>query len=260
MPDENDEARKVILNINGELIIAGNRGIYPLLLKTNLFGDTVWTKQIVDIDTMYGQIRAMQPISDSGYVLAGVYGDSQHLSDNKIWVIRTDNEGNTVWSKLFTYGYASALSIDDDNNILVVGGAQLLKLNSSGDMIWNKTITGNYYYDFFSVKGTGANGFIIVGSSSSTDYKDLCLVKINYDGVKIWEKMYGGNYDEVGKDVITMIDKGYLVLGRASGRVWLMKTDSFGDTLWTQKFSISNDPFSAAYPQSFTISESNKIT
>ncbi len=38
-----------------------------------------------------------------------------------------------------------------------------------------------------------------------------------------------------------------------------MKTDSFGDTLWTQKFAISNDPFSAAYPQSFTISESNKI-
>ncbi len=205
-PNENDEARKVIVNNNGELMIAGNRGEYPLLLKTNSFGDTVWTRHIIENDTMIGQIRAMQPISDSGYVLAGVFGDSFHLDENRIWVIRTDNEGNTVWSKLFTYGFASTLTIDVYNNILVAGGAQLLKLNSNGDIIWNKTITGDYYYDFFSVKEIGTNGFILVGSSSASDYKDLCLVKINYDGVKIWEKMYGGNYEEVGKDVIATVD------------------------------------------------------
>lgn len=261
-----DEARKVIVNSNGELIIAGNRNYYPLLLKTNSLGDTLWTRQIVVNDTMIGQIRDMQPISDSGYVLAGIYGDSFNLDENKVWLIRTNNEGNLIWSKLFTNGYANAITIINQNDIVIVGGNQLLKINSAGDVLWDTTITGNYYYEFYSVKETNDKGFILVGSSSSSGYKDLCIVKTDKDGNKIWEKIYGTDWEEVGKDVIQTADGSYLILGRAQNsnaggpmRLWLMKANADGDTIWTRKFSVSNDYFSYVYPEAFIQNDDNKI-
>ncbi|MBZ0181574.1 MAG: T9SS type A sorting domain-containing protein [Melioribacteraceae bacterium] len=261
----NDEARTVITN-NDELIIAGNRGNYPLILKTNISGDTIWTRHINDDPAMFGQMRAMGQISDSNYIMVGVNGDSQNINENKIWVIRVDNDGNVKWSKTYTKGFASALTITGQNEILVIGGNQLLKLNENGDIIWNKNITGNYSYEINSVEETIDRGFILVGASSSCCYKDLCLIKTDSVGNKLWEKTYGGEWEEVGKDVRQTSDGNYLVLGKApisnSGgayKLWLIKMDVNGDTLWTQKFNILTDPFSYAYPESFYLTEENYI-
>lgn len=261
-----DDARKVIAKENGDLVIAGNRGNYPLLFKTDSFGDTIWVRQIVVNDTMIGQIRDMQSINDSGYFLAGVYGDSFNLDENRVWLIRTNSDGNIIWSKLFTNGYANTLTIIEQNNIVVTGGNQILKINGDGNVLWNTTITGNYFYEFYSIKETKDKGFILLGSSSSSGYKDLCLVKTDKDGIKIWEKIYGTDWEEVGKDVIQIADGSYLILGRAQNsnvggpmRLWLMKTDADGDTIWTRKYSVSNDYFSYVYPEEFIQTDDNKI-
>jgi hypothetical protein len=260
-----DEGRTVVVNSAGELVIAGNRGGYPLILKTNSSGDTIWTRQINDNPAIMGQIVAMRQMNDSSYVLAGVNGDMVNLSENKIWVIKINNNGYTQWSKIYSKGFASSLTITKQNDIIIIGGDQLIKLNSKGDVLWNNKISGNYSYEMYSVKETADNGFILVGSSSS-NYNNLCLIKTDSVGNKIWEKMYGGDFEEVGKDVIPLKDGGYFVLGYApydntggAYKVWLMKTDATGDTLWTKKYSVSDDIFSYAYPESFIITSDNKI-
>ena len=260
----NDEAKTVVVNSNNEIIIAGNRGDYPLLLKTNVNGDTIWTKQLIDNDSTSGKMQTMKSIDDSIYILAGVSGD--YFSENKTWVIRADNEGHLLWSKLYSDGFATAMEIVEHNNILVIGGDKLTKLNINGDVLWEKKIIGNYSYQLYSVKETKDKGFILVGSSSSCCYKDLCLIKIDSSGNKLWEKMYGSDWEEVGKDVIQTSDNGFLVVGRApnpfSGgeyKLWLLKMDENGDTLWTQKHTVSSEPFSYAYPESFIIDQNNNL-
>jgi hypothetical protein len=62
-------------------------------------------------------------------------------------------------------------------------------------------------------------------------------------GNVIWTAIYGGPHDdEVGNSVVQTPDGGYLVAGyrridpSSLTRVWLLRTDAQGDTLWTQYF------------------------
>jgi hypothetical protein len=70
------------------------------------------------------------------------------------------------------------------------------------------------------------------------------LVKTDAVGSQTWAKYYGGPYVDVAKDVQQTIDGGYIVIGYTSVQVndydiWLLKTDSNGDTMWTRTYGGS---------------------
>ena len=63
----------------------------------------------------------------------------------------------------------------------------------------------------------------------------------------IWTKTFGGSDDDGCYSGQSTKDEGYIITGytRSFGSserdVWLIKTNSFGDTLWTKTFGGSND-------------------
>jgi hypothetical protein len=67
------------------------------LIKTDAEGDTIWTRTYGGDNWEMG--KAVRPTYDGGYILAGV---SQDLAsgDNDIYLIKTDGEGDTVWTRI----------------------------------------------------------------------------------------------------------------------------------------------------------------
>ena len=70
-----------------------------------------------------------------------------------------------------------------------------------------------------------------------------------------WEKTYGGNQSDVGKSVQQTTDGGYITCGwgnntwNVNSDIYLMKTDSQGNTLWTKNYATG------AYELGFSVQQ-----
>jgi hypothetical protein len=71
---------------------------------------------------------------------------------------------------------------------------------------------------------------------------DAYLVKVDDDGNKVWERTYGGISSDVAHAIQQTTDNGLIFVGSTSsfpvgpGKVFLVKTDSNGDSLWMRAY------------------------
>jgi hypothetical protein len=164
--------------------------------------DTLWTRIFGGIYSDAG--RSLQQTGDGGYIIAGV-SDSYSSGGDDVYLIKTDSLGDTIWTK--TYGYS-----------------------------WND--------EAWSVDQTTDGGYIIGGVTGwfSPTCGDVYLVKIDEHGDTMWTRVYGGNQSDVAREVRQTFDGGYIVIGytlsfgAGNSDVWMLKTDSLGDTLWTKTY------------------------
>ena len=176
---------------------------------------------------------------------------------------------DTLWTK--TYGgtandYGYCVQQISDGRYIITGrtysfGAgnydvYLVKTDSTGDTLWTRTYGGLYNDYGQSVQQTTDGGYIIAGRtrSYSSSY-DVFLVKTDSMGNTTWTKTYGDSADNYGYSVEQTADNGYIITGWAQvygtgyTDVYLVKTDSIGDTLWTRRYGASNYDYGYAVSQ-----------
>jgi len=120
----------------------------------------------------------------------------------------------------------------------------LVQTDSMGDTVWMRTHGGSQYDLSYSVQQTQDAGYIIAGWTSSfgAGGDDVYLIKTNSLGDRVWTKTYGGSGHDRGECVQQSQDGGYIIAGRTysfgagGGDVYLIKTDSLGDTVWTKTY------------------------
>ena len=135
----------------------------------------------------------------------------------------------------------------------------LLRIDSSGDTLWTKTYGGINDDIGYSICKTSDEGYIITGYTSSfgAGWEDVYLVKIDSVGDTVWTRTYGGTDYDRGYSVCETSDSGYIIggwtrsFGEGSGDMYLIKTDAFGDTLWTRTFGSVN------YDQGLSVQETS---
>jgi len=111
----------------------------------------------------------------------------------------------------------------------------LVKTNSLGDTLWTKSYNIAFPYCF---QKTTDGGYIILGGDGK-----IILFKTDSIGNILWSKNYGnstGHLDN-GYSVQQTNDGGYIIganiLQPAIGyRIYIVKTDSFGNIQWTKRF------------------------
>jgi hypothetical protein len=133
-------------------------------------------------------------------------------------------------------GFAATASVDSD--------VLLVKTDSNGETLWNKTYGGSGYDRGYSVVQTFDGGYIVAGQTNSFGYgkSDFYLLKVGSDGALQWNKTYGGTDDDYALSVFQTSDTGLAIVGTTrsfgagSSDIFLVKTDSYGNALWTKTF------------------------
>jgi uncharacterized delta-60 repeat protein len=267
----------------------GNNGNSDFwILKLNSDGTKVW-------DKTYGgsandRAISIQQTSDGGYLVAGYTNSSDgditdgNNGSDDFWILKLNSDGTKVWDK--TYGgsandQAYSIQLTSDGGFIVAGYTNssddditdgnngysdfwILKLNSDGTKVWDKTYGGSGSDRALSIQLTSDGGFIIAGSTGAPGGDvteafgggDFWILKLNSAGIKEWDKTYGGSLIDIANSIQLTSDGGYLVAGytyssdgnstdgnNGKNDIWILKLNSDGTKVWDKTYGGSDDDF-----------------
>lgn len=114
------------------------------------------------------------------------------------------------------------------------------------DTSWTRHFGTDSSESGISVEQANAGGFIITGFTEyENGSKDVYLLKTDSLGDSLWTKTFGNSGDEYGNSIQQTSDDGYIITGMTASYgagdydVYLIKTNSGGDSLWTKTFGDS---------------------
>ena len=215
-------------------------------IKITQTGDVVWSR-------FYGGSFTDSPTGISETLIGGfisVGGSDSNdvdISNNKgsydFWVVKSDRNGDIVWEKSFggsEIDEARGIVSSGDGNHVIVGDTRsieqdvslnngaadlwLIKISGDGDILWNSSIGGSNFDVGRSIDLTFDGGFIIAGSSRSSNgdvlqnqgQNDAWIVKINTFGELLWETTVGGSEIDFAYDSVQLNNGTIIAVGETN--------------------------------------------
>lgn len=245
---------------------AGGTDIYAVRIDVN--GDTIWTATYGGSGSEEG--RCVTLMSDSGFAFAG-YTNSYGAGGNDFYLVRTDKNGDTLWTK--TYGTSAneectGLDTTFDGGFLLAGhtlpsgsnyDAYVVRTDSDGDTIWTATYSGSgvsYERIRHAIALTSDSQFVCCGDTGITQTAPSnrmlkgWIFKIDTSGTLIWSNSMGsgaGEPYEVFQYIDQCFDGGFILggntdtYGSGAEDFLLTKTSSSGDSIWAYTYGGIND-------------------
>ena len=184
---------------------------------------------------------------DTGFIASGC--------KNRLYpvIIKIDKNDNLIWSKYYSSingeirdiiqtndsGFAIAMNL---KNL----GASLVKTDKVGTVLWAKSYFRPHGYIHNVIENTDGTMIIIGNIDSSLTSSPLFFVKLNQTGNVIWAKTFGNSINNIvnlPSYTKQTRDGGYITLATVTKNLddlLLIKTDSFGDTLWVREHGSPN--------------------
>ncbi len=155
--------------------------------------------------------------------IGGTHGDEAHS------VLQTSDGGYIVagesasWNGSVTGHYIKVITTPMGTDTVVFTEYWIVKLTAAGNIQWQECLGGQGSGNDIanSIQQTSDGGYIVAGSSSSTDgdvtgnkgESDYWIVKLSPAGGIQWEKSYGGSHDDEAQSIQQTADGGYIVAG-----------------------------------------------
>jgi|GEM_PF-1539839 len=141
-----------------------------VLLKTDASGNAQWLKYYgtTGVDSIERCFDGCVT-NDQGYIMIGRKG--RYTPDVFGYVIKTNSNGDTLWSRLYKIGVPdwqasyTSMSIRQTNDLgyILTSSALLMRIGANGDSIWSQSFS-NYYARLYSVEPTSDGGYVIAGT------------------------------------------------------------------------------------------------
>ncbi|WP_366140197.1 hypothetical protein [uncultured Polaribacter sp.] len=173
--------------------IKNNKGAYDFwIIKISNTGALIWEKNFggSEID----EARAITTTNDGNFIVVGdTRSTDKDVQNNNgaadIWVVKFATNGTIIWQKTLggtNFDVARAIFKTQDNGFLIAGSSRsldnnftnngqndalLLKINNSGELLWQKTVGGSQIDFLYGITELNNNTIIAVGESSSSDFE-----------------------------------------------------------------------------------------
>ena len=203
------------------------------VVKFNSWGEKIWDRRYGGFSEDGPSLYSLHEIKSGGYIMGGF--STSGVSGDKT---EPDRGGQDYW---------------------------IIKIDSVGNKIWDKTFGGSQDEIFGSIQITADGGYILGGTSysdssgdktqNSRGGTDYWVVKTDSLGNKQWDKRFGGfDYDFMLR-VIQTKGGGYVLGGVSASSLggdktaanfggydyWVIKIDSAGNKVWDASFGGSYD-------------------
>ncbi|MBK7569108.1 MAG: putative metal-binding motif-containing protein [Bacteroidetes bacterium] len=269
------------------------------VVKLDSNHNIIWQNTIGGIEDDY--LSVVQFTADGGYILGG-QSDSDSTGDktenrlgacchSDMWIVKLKPDGEIEWQNTIggdNFEALGSISQTSDGGYIISGSSQsdisfdktensnggtdywIVKLDSLGEVEWDKTIGGeNSEIGGQSIQ-TFDGGYFIFGSSNSEvsgdknetytgeiiNY-DFWVIKLNSDLIIEWQNTIGGISRDILYTGIQTIDGGYLIAGNTSSPIsgdktesnigeddiWIINLDSVGNILWQNIIGGVEDDF-----------------
>ncbi len=212
--------------------------------------------------------------------------------NSDIWLLKLDTSGAILWQKAF--GGASDERLPQLHHLNNVNKEMLLVchstsdisctktepnrdtipllsadywvclLDSSGNIIWDKTLGGDNFDDYLQATQLSSGEFIIGGESNSpvgydksvANYSisnDIWTIQLNASGTIIGDNVFGGDGVEYLSAIIPDSNGNFLIAGSTASDIsgdvsqtgqgnldyWMIKVDGAGNKIWDKRFGGS---------------------
>ena len=216
--DADEFAHAVALADDGGYAIAGETRSFGAgsqdgwLVKLDAQGEEQWARAYggAESDVIY----AVQKAADGGYILAGETHSAQGAtaSQSDYWLLKTDADGEVEWERSFGNSKQSLTHATEETSDVA-----------------------------HAVRQTRDGGYVLAGSSSGSFGTGVWLLRTDSNGNLLWSRNPGAATSAVAYDVVQTADGGFTITGISNsvntGRdAILIKTDSRGNTKWTESF------------------------
>ena len=256
------------------------------LVNADSVGNILWER-------CYGgssgdHIEKIIPIGSNNYYLFGSTwsfdGDAQNSGPRGFWVIKINAFGNILWENSYGNAYCDDRDalLTPDGGLIMMGRTMeaggdvstyygrmdlwLCKIDSSGNLEWEKTLGNQGQENAIKIKLTDHNTLLIIGAFSQSGgmitcdhhgYTDVWIVELDLRGTILQQFSFGGSYEELGWDVID-IEDGYIFVASTNSNdwdvtglhgapgedqpddIWVCKIDLEGNMVWQNCFGGTN--------------------
>nr|MBA2406479.1 putative metal-binding motif-containing protein [Chitinophagales bacterium] len=230
--------------------------------------------------SMDDQARDLELTPDGGCIFTGYTSSEDHdvtvnQGGDDVWVVKLTSEGIIEWQKSLggnLKDWGRSVTLTNDGGYLITGyekstdgelsdnhGAYdllVIKLNSSGDVLWDKELGGSFDDNGYCAIVTSDNGYLIGGYTLSSDgdvsgnhgMEDFWVIKLDNNGNYEWQKTLGGSGFEEISNMIQTSDGNYLIAGytnstdgditmnHGSYDFWIVKLSTIGELIYEKTY------------------------
>jgi len=171
-------------------------------------------------------------------------GNTEKDNGKSLWILKLNSAGAVLWSKMYSAEDVNAAGLTSDGGLLVMGSKYILKISLSGTIAFTNKVQFELL-DMASLKQVSTGGFVYCGKikycTSVLCSNSFAFMRIDENGKVLWSSNFKGF--GIGKDVIETADGGFAfvgqlndILGDASTRLAIIKTDGNGKHAWTKAY------------------------